>query len=141
MLSFQSLTELYAVLGAALLAAIHAGSVAGAADDVVADTGQVADTASADKHEGVRLKVMAFTRYVGGDFVAVRKSDPRDFALSGVRLLGPHDAHEYADTALLRATSKHGAFGTVAGSSPALTDELVDCRHHRYPFTTFQYND
>src|SRR4249920_2711409 len=55
------------VLGAALLAVAHAGSVEGAADDVVLDRGQVLDLAAPDQHDRVLLQVVADARDVGGD--------------------------------------------------------------------------
>jgi hypothetical protein len=42
-----------------------------AADDVIADAGQVADPAASDQNNGVFLKVVTFARDVGGHFDAV----------------------------------------------------------------------
>src|SRR3954469_5239306 len=56
-----------AVLAATLLAVPHAGSVEGAADDVVLDRGQVLDPATPNEDDGVLLEVVADARDVGRD--------------------------------------------------------------------------
>ena len=52
---------LRAVLGAGLTPVLDASGVEGAANDVVADTGQILHTTAADQHHGVLLKVVADT--------------------------------------------------------------------------------
>src|SRR5262245_65609375 len=54
-LSRRALRRLGAVLRAALLAARHPGGVERAADDVIADTRQVLDTAAADHDDRGRM--------------------------------------------------------------------------------------
>src|SRR5512135_1879276 len=66
---------LRAVLGAALLAALHANGVEGPADDVVADAGEVLDAAAADQHHRVLLEVVTHARDVARDLEPVGQPD------------------------------------------------------------------
>src|SRR5438105_7442852 len=51
--------------GPRLLAVADAGGIEGAADDLVANAGEVADAAATDQHDGVLLEVVADTGDVG----------------------------------------------------------------------------
>src|SRR5690606_18191147 len=86
----QLLWTLRSVLRTAVLAVGDALGVAalGAANDVVAHTGQVLHTATADHHDGVFLQVVAFAGDVRGHLKAVRKSNTRNLAQRRVGLLG-----------------------------------------------------
>src|SRR5829696_4625480 len=97
------LRPLGAVLRPALLAALHTHRVQRAADDVVADSGQVLDAAAADEHERVLLEVMADAGDIGGDLDTVREADTRHLAKRRVRLLRRLREHPDAHAALLRA--------------------------------------
>ena len=76
-----------AVTAAGLLAVLDAGGIEGAADDLVADAREVADTAAADEHDRVLLEVVAFARDVGRDLDARVQADTGDLAEGRVRLL------------------------------------------------------
>ena len=67
----SSLRTLGAILGAALAALVDTEAVKSAADDMVANTRQVLHTTAANKHDGVFLKVMTFTRDVSCNFDSV----------------------------------------------------------------------
>src|SRR5258705_6943909 len=58
---------LRAVPAAGLLAVAHAGGVERAADDLVANAGEVLHTTAAHEDDRVLLEVVAFTRDVRGD--------------------------------------------------------------------------
>src|SRR5205823_823441 len=79
------------VLGTRLLAVGDALRIEDAADDVIADAGQIAHASAADKDDGVLLQVVPFTRNVGGHFLTIRKPNAGHLAERGVRLLGRHD--------------------------------------------------
>src|SRR5262249_28822526 len=107
--------SLLAVLGAGLLAEAVAllgtridghGRLAiqDAADNVIADARQVADTAAAHQHDRVLLQVVAFAGDVGGDFLAIGQADAGHLAQGRVGLLGRHDLDLQAHAALLRTT-------------------------------------
>src|SRR5262245_36811307 len=64
--SLTSALPLRAVAAASLLAVRDASGVECAADDLVADAGQVADTTAAHEHDRVLLEVVALTRDVRG---------------------------------------------------------------------------
>src|SRR5262249_15204433 len=69
-----------AVLASCLLAIGHALRIEDAANDVVADAGQVADATAAHKHDGVLLQVMPFARDISSDLDAVGEADAGHFA-------------------------------------------------------------
>src|SRR5258708_17091931 len=77
-----------AVLRAALLAAGDADRVERAADDVVADAGEVLDAAPADHDHRVLLQIVADAGDVAGHFHPVGQANAGDLAQRRVRLLG-----------------------------------------------------
>src|SRR3954465_8926660 len=81
------LLRLHAVLRTRLLAVRDAGSVEGAAHNLVAHTRKVLDSATAHEHDRVLLQVVALARDVGGDFHAVGQTHTCDLAKRRVRLL------------------------------------------------------
>ena len=96
---FRSLS---AVFGTCLSPVGNACGIQRTADDVVSGTGKVFDTAAADKHNGVLLKVVAFTRDVARYLDPVGKTNPGDLTKRGIRLLGRSGLYSRADTPLLR---------------------------------------
>src|SRR5262245_55093573 len=98
-----------AVAAAGLLAVADAARVEGAANDLVADSGEVLHAAATDQDDRVLLEVVAFAGNVGGDLHAAGQADTRDLAEGRVRLLGGGgvDAGAHA-TALGRAFEGRG---------------------------------
>src|SRR5436305_14081689 len=92
------LLALGAVLRAALLAPLGAGRVEGAADHVVADTGEVFDASAADEDHRVLLQVVPDARNVGGHLLAGGQPYPGNLPERRVRLLRGDgvDAHAHA---------------------------------------------
>ena len=82
-----------AVTAARLFTTLNASRVERAADDVVTNARQVADTAAADKNDGVFLELVSFARNVNGNFFVVRETNARDAAKSGVRLFRLHGTY------------------------------------------------
>src|SRR5690606_18345196 len=117
------------VTAARLLAVLDAEAVEGAADDLIAHTGKVANTTTADEHDRVFLQVVPFARNVDRHFLAIGEANARDLSKSRVRLLWRHRADDEANALLLRTFIEHGALGDLALNSPRLADELVDGRH------------
>ena len=68
------------VLRTRLLAVSHALRVEYSPDDVIANPGKIANTATAHKDDGVLLKVVTFAGYVGRDFDAIGKPHTRHLA-------------------------------------------------------------
>src|SRR5882724_11509396 len=83
----SALLLLRAVAAASLLAVADTLGVQRTTDDLVANTRQVADSATANEHDRVLLEVMANTRYVGGDLDLAGQPDTGDLAERRVRLL------------------------------------------------------
>src|SRR5690606_19253696 len=115
-----------AVVAAGLLAVLHAGGVEGAADDLVAHAGQVADPTAAHEHHRVLLEVVALTGDVGGDLDAAGEADAGDLAQSRVRLLRGEGVHARADTAALGRTLEGGRLALGGLALPSLADQLLD---------------
>src|SRR6187401_131816 len=78
------------VFRATLLAVAHTAGIERATDHVVAHAGQILDSATANQHDRVLLKVVALSGDVGRDFHLVRETDPRDLPKRRVRLLRSH---------------------------------------------------
>src|SRR5207237_7502920 len=89
--------SLGSVFGSALVAAIDARCVERAAHDVVAHTGQILHTSTANEHNRVLLEVMALARDVGGDLEAIGEAHTRNFAQVRVGLLWGGGVYGSAD--------------------------------------------
>src|SRR5580700_199737 len=122
-----------AVLAAALLAVLGSGRVEGAADDVIADTGEVANATAADEHDRVLLEVVADAGDVRGDLDLGGQPDTGHLAERRVGLLGRGRVHADADPATLGASPKRPSLGLVCRLGAALADQLLKGRHDR-PF-------
>src|SRR5512136_651150 len=118
-----------AVLRAALLAALDAHRVEGAANDVVADAGEVLHATPADEHHRVLLEVVPHARDVARELEPGREPDARHLAESRVRLLRGGGVHARGHAALLRRL--HEGRGLLLGLEllAALADQLADRRH------------
>src|SRR5690242_10161335 len=81
------LGTLRTVLGARLLAVLHALRVEHAAKDVVPDARKVTHAAAADQHNAVLLEVVAFARNIADHFALVGQADLGHLAQRRVRLL------------------------------------------------------
>src|SRR6185312_16483228 len=125
------LLHLRAVAAASLLAVLDTLGVEGAADDLVAHTGQVLHTAAAHQHDGVFLQVVAYTGDVGSYFDAAGELDAGYLAERGVRLLRGGGVNAGANAALHRAALKGRRLGLVDLRCAALADQLVNRRHFR----------
>src|SRR5207249_2046962 len=125
-----------AVPRAGLLAVAHAGGVEGAADDLVANAGEVADAPAAHEDDGVLLQVVTHTGDVGRHLLATRQTHARHLAQGGVRLLRRVRVDARADpTPLGRAPERRG-LGLGRLRLPALADQLRDrghCEIRPYP--------
>src|SRR6476660_72466 len=125
------LLHLCAVAAAGLLTVLDTLGIEGAADDLVADTGEVLHTTTTNEHNGVLLEVVAYTGDVGGDFNATVKAHTCNLTQSRVRLLRGGGVHAGADTAAHRAAVKRGSLGLFDLRRAALADQLVNRRHFR----------
>src|SRR5437899_8870954 len=85
--TLRSFRTLGAVLRTALLTVLDALGIQHAAEDVVANAGQVLDAAAADHHHRVFLKVVTLARDVADHLEAVGQADLGDLAQRRVRLL------------------------------------------------------
>src|SRR5437763_4444353 len=125
----SALLLLRAVTTARLLAVAHALGVEGAADDLVADTRQVAHPAAAHQHDRVLLQVVPDARDVGGDLDLAGKPDPRHLAEGGVRLLGRGRIDARANAPALWASLQGRGRGLGYLVLAALADQLLDSGH------------
>src|SRR5581483_11137091 len=120
---------LRAVPAASLLAIAHAGGVERAADDLVADTGEVLHPATAHEHDRVLLKVVTLTRDVGGDLHAAGEPDAGDLAKRRVRLLRRVRVDARAHPPTLGRALQRGRLRLRRLGLPALADQLLDGGH------------
>ena len=114
-------------------AVLGSGRVQGAADDVVANTWEVANASPTDEHDRVLLEVVADTGDVGGDLDFRGQTDTGHLAERRVGLLGRGRVHANADSAALRASPKCAGLRLVRRLGAALADQLLKGRHDR-PF-------
>src|SRR5690242_3110872 len=127
----SALLLLRAVAAAGLLAVADALGVQRAADDLVADAGEVLHTAAAHEHHRVLLQVVADARDVGGDLDAAGEADASDLAQRRVRLLRRRRVDARAHATTLRGTLQRRGLGLLDLVLAALADQLVDRGHER----------
>src|SRR5690554_5642712 len=120
------------VLRACLFAVFDPLQIERAAHNVVANTGQVFDTAAAHEHNGVLLQVVTFTTDVRNNFVTVGEANLGYFTQGRVRFLGGGGVHTGAHAATLRAVFKRGAFTAGATDCARLAQKLTNCWHDLY---------
>ena len=82
MLLFWCFCSIFASL---LFSAFNAGKIQNAADNVIANARKIFNPAAADNHNGMFLQVMAFTRNICGNFLAVGQANSGNFPQSRVR--------------------------------------------------------
>ena len=102
-----------AVTAARLLAAFNAGGVQGAADDLITNAREVANTAAANEDDGVFLQFVAFAGDVNGNFFVVRETNTGDAAERGIRFFRRHGSDQEANAAFLRATFEDRRLGVA----------------------------
>src|SRR3954453_10859331 len=129
----SALLLLRAVPAASLLAVLHALSVERAADDLVADTGEVLHPASADEHDRVLLEVVTDARDVRRDLDAARQAHAGDLAEGGVRLLRGGGVDAGADATALRRSLQGRRLVLRHLVLAALADQLVNSGHRVVP--------
>src|SRR5262245_34951944 len=127
------LGSLCSVLGAPLLAVLHALGVEYAAQDVIAHARKVLHAAATDHDHRVLLQIVALARDVADHLETVGQTHLRDLAQRRVRLLRRRRVHARAHAALLRRLlqRRHGV--SRPDLHPRLADQLVDGRH-RFAF-------
>src|SRR5918992_1070933 len=109
-----------------LPAVADALGVEGAADDLVADTGQVLHPAAADEHDGLLREVVADAGDVGGDLDAAGQPHAADLAQGRVGLLGRGRVDARADPPPLGRTLQRRGLGLLDLALTALADQLGD---------------
>src|SRR3954451_9579146 len=125
----SALLLLRAVAAAGLLAVLHALGVERAADDLVADTGEVLHPAAADEHDRVLLEVVTDARDVRRDLDARAEAHAGDLAEGGVRLLRRGGVDAGADATALRRSLQGRRLVLRHLVLAALADQLVDGGH------------
>src|SRR3954470_2515435 len=131
----SALLLLGSVAAAGLLAVLHALGVERAADDLVADTGEVLHPAAADEHDRVLLEVVADTRDVRRDLDAAAQPHAGDLAEGGVRLLRGGRVDARADAATLGRSLEGRRLVLRHLVLAALADQLLNGGHRWwFPF-------
>src|SRR5690349_4388005 len=130
----SALLLLRAVAAASLLAALDTLGVEGAADDLVADTGEVLHPAAADEHDRVLLEVVTDTRDVSGDLDAAGETHAGDLPEGGVRLLRGGGVDAGADASALRRSLQGRRLVLRHLVLAALADQLLNGGHLVVPF-------
>src|SRR3954470_24046397 len=130
----SALLLLGAVAAAGLLAVLHALGVERAADDLVADAGEVLHPAAADAHDRVLLQVVAHARDVRCDLDAAGQAHAGDLPEGGVRLLRGGRVDAGAHTASLGRTLQCRRLVLGHLVLAALADQLIDSGHRVVPF-------
>src|SRR4051812_14366495 len=130
------LRTLGAVFRPALAAVLDALGVQGAADDVVANAGQILDATAADHDHRVFLEIVALAGNVARDLEGVGQPHARDLAQRRVRLLRRRGVDAGAHAALLRARLQRRHLVARPRRLPGVADQLVDRRHTALSFET-----
>src|SRR6187551_1752645 len=129
----SALLLLRAVPAAGLLAVLDTLGVERAADDLVANAGEVLHATATDEHDRVLLEVVADARDVGRDLDAAGQAHAGDLAQGRVRLLRGGRVDAGADTATLGRTLQGRRLVLRHLVLTALADELVDRGHRVVP--------
>src|SRR5690606_23415296 len=118
-----------AVLRATLTATLDTRRIQRSTHDVVADTGEVLDAATADQDHRVFLQVVSLAGNVARDFHPVGQADTGHFPQGRARLLRRAGVHANAHPTLLRALleGRGGLLGDLPSTSHS--DELLDGGH------------
>ena len=117
------------VAAAGLTTFLNAQGIQHTADNFVSNPWQVANTTTANEHDGVLLQVVPFPGDVSGQFLAVGQPDTADFPQRRVRFLRRHGTNLQADAPLLRSPFQQRSFRLRSLLFAWLADQLVDCRH------------
>src|SRR5687768_6004992 len=126
-----------AVFRAGLATVLDPLGVEHAPEDVVADTGEVADAAAADQDHRVLLEIVAFAGDVADHLALVGQADLGDLAKRRVRLLRRGRVDAGADAALLRVLLHRGNLALRLLRLPTLADQLVDRRHEAFTSSSY----
>src|SRR6185312_9005775 len=118
-----------AVERATLPAVLDPLGVEDAAQDVVADAGQVLHAAAADQHHRVLLQIVAFAGDVAHRLDARGQAHLGHLPQGGVRLLRRHRVDAGADPAALRRALQGRHLVARHRRGARLADQLVDRRH------------
>src|SRR3954471_5369627 len=125
----SALLLLGAVAAPRLLAVLDALGVERAADDLVADTGEVLHPAAADEHDRVLLEVVTDARDVRRDLDAAAQAHAGDLAEGGVRLLRGGRVDARADAASLGRSLEGRRLVLRHLVLTALADQLLNGGH------------
>src|SRR3712207_3931870 len=125
----SALLLLRAVAAARLLAVLHALGVERAADDLVADAGEVLHPAAADEHDRVLLEAVTDAGDVRRHLDAAGQPDTGHLAQRRVRLLRRGRVDARAGPAPLGRTLEGGRLVLRHLVLAALADQLLDCGH------------
>ena len=98
----RRLGPLGSVFASALLAVGDASGLLRSTNDVIANTGEILDSAASNEDDRVLLEVVALTGDVRRDLDAGGETNAGHLAQRGVRLLGRVRVHTRADAAPLR---------------------------------------
>src|SRR6056297_617649 len=129
------------VFGTALAAIADASSIQAPAHRVIAHTGKILDTTTANEHHRMLLKVVPFATDVAGHFETVRQAHTCDLAQRGVRLLRSRGVNTRAHPAFLRRSLERGHVRLVLFRAPRLADQLIDRRHFSKPLESKRQTD
>ncbi len=102
-----------------------------AADDMVPNAGQVADTTPADEHDRVFLEVVPLATDVGRDFLAIGQPNPRDLSEGRVWLFRRNSPHLEANAPFLGARIQIAHLTLGLGCPSGLSNELINRRHKK----------
>src|SRR5690606_38477080 len=123
------LRTLGAILGAALLAILHALSTQDAANDVIADARQVLDAAATDHDDRVLLEIVTLARNIPDHLESVGQANLRHLPQGRIRLLRRRRVDARAHAPLLRILLHRGNLVAPHRLRARLADQLVYGRH------------
>src|SRR6185437_15228993 len=95
----------------------------------IAHAWQIFHAAASDEHDGMLLKIVADSRYIGSDFKTRRQLHASHFPQSRVRLFGGRRVDASANAAALRTGRERGRLGFNNKRVAAIPYELINCRH------------
>jgi hypothetical protein len=102
---------------------------------MVAHPGEVLDTSTTDKNDGVFLQIVSNSRNICSHFYSVDETDTRNFAQGGVRLLGCGCVHPSTYPSALRTSLQSRTLRLVTNLLSARTNQLIEGRQTLISFS------
>ena len=120
---------LCSITTATLLSSFDSKRIEDAANNMITNAGEVANTSASNQDNGVLLEIVVLSGNISGNLTAIGQADAGNLSQGGVWLLWRHGAHTKADPTSLRTTLQVDGFPFVGDLPSRAFDKLIDGGH------------